>query len=94
MNVMMSSNTWNQLTEEQQQIVTEAFTQASASSIDDAEKADEEYLKKLEDEGMQVVRFSDEQLKSFAEDVRANVWPEFESVYGADFMAKLQDALK
>ena len=94
MNVMMSSNTWNQLTEEQQQIVTEAFTQASASSIDDAEKADEEYLKKLEDEGMQVVRFSDEQLKSFAEDVRANVWPEFESVYGADFMQKLQDALK
>ena len=51
-------------------------------------------LKKLEDEGMQVVRFSDEQLKSFAEDVRANVWPEFESVYGADFMQKLQDALK
>lgn len=92
--VMMSKATWDTLTSEQQTIVTEALQMAAATSIDDAEKGDEEYMKMMEDEGMTIVRFTADELETFANSVRENVWPQFEAIYGSDFMNQLKDALK
>lgn len=92
--VMVSKSTWDTLTPEQQQIMTEALQQAAASSIDDAEKGDEEYMQLLEESGITVVRFEEEELAEMAKGVRENVWPRFDSIYGEEFMTQLRESLQ
>lgn len=94
MDVMMSKTVWDSLTPEQQTVVTEAMKLACDGSIDDAEKGDEEYMKKLEESGITVVRFGTEELQKFADSVRTNVWPRFENVYGKEFMDQLKSAIE
>lgn len=94
MDAMMSKSVWDSLTPEQQTVVTEAMKLACDTSIDDAEKGDEEYMKLLEEAGITVVRFSAEELQGFADSVHENVWPRFEEIYGAEFMSQLREALK
>lgn len=91
---MVSTATWNTLTEEQQTIVAEALRQACSTSIDDAEKGDEEYMQMMEEAGMTVVRFDADQLAEFAAAVREQVWPRFEETYGEEFMAQLMESLQ
>lgn len=90
---MVSTATWNTLTEEQQTIVADALRQACASSIDDAEKGDEEYMQLLEESGITVVRFDADQLAEFAAAVREQVWPRFAETYGEEFMTQLVESL-
>ena len=67
--IMVSKATWDTLTPEQQTVVTEALQQAAASSIDDAEKGDEQYMQMMEDKGMTIVRFTPEELETIATSV-------------------------
>lgn len=92
--VMVSKSTWDTLTPEQQQIMTEALQQAAADSIDDAEKGDETYMQMLEESGITVVRFEEEELAAMADSVRTNVWPRFEDTYGQEFMNQLRESLQ
>lgn len=94
MSAMMSKMVYDSLSEDEQQIVSEAMNLACEMSIDDAEKGDEEYMQMLEEEGITVVRFTSEQLAGFADAVRENVWPRFEEAYGAEFMGQLKEALQ
>jgi TRAP-type C4-dicarboxylate transport system substrate-binding protein len=91
--IMMSKSAWDSLTEPQQKVVTEALQQAAAKSIDDAEKEDKEYMKMLQDGGINVTEFTEEELAAFAKDIRDNVWPRFESVLGKEFLDSLKASM-
>ncbi|MCD8223283.1 MAG: TRAP transporter substrate-binding protein DctP [Clostridiales bacterium] len=93
-NCMMSMSTWDTLSEEQRTIVREAMELAASTSIDDAEKGDQLYMKMMEEEGITVVQFDSDQLEAFATAVRENVWPKLASLYGEEFMAQLNESLK
>lgn len=92
--VMVSKSTWDTLTAEQQEIMTEALQQAAADSIDDAEAGDEYYMQLLEESGITVVRFEEDELAEIASSVRENVWPRFEATYGEEFMTQLRESLR
>ncbi len=94
MDAMMSKMVYDSLTPEQQKVVTEAMELACSMSIDDAEKGDEEYMKKLEESGISVVRFEREELETFANSIRENVWPKFDDFYGKEFMDQLRESIK
>ncbi len=91
--ILMSAQTWNKLSPEQQEAVKKACETAAAESIDNAEKTEEEYRQKLKDAGIQVIEFTDEEKKAIADDVREYVWGQLEDAYGADFLQGLRDSL-
>lgn len=43
----------------------------------------------MEDEGINIVRFSDEEIEMFAEAIRTDVWPKLATTYGEDFINEL-----
>ena len=79
---VMSMKSWDKLTPEQQKIVQEAALEISAKSFDISEAAESGYLDKMEKSGIKVVRFSDEQLKAYADLCRKVSWPKMEERLG------------
>ena len=85
-----SMDTWNSLTEEQQQIFTEIIEQEAALSIKNAQENDAKYKDLYEaKEGYTLVRFTDEEKKAFADDCREKVWPQLNDLYGEEFLTEL-----
>jgi TRAP-type C4-dicarboxylate transport system substrate-binding protein len=87
--VIMSMKTWDSLTPEQQMVVEAAMAECSRISVDDAEKDDVSFMQKLDSSNVKVIRFSEEELAAFAKDMRANIWPQFETEIGSEFMKTL-----
>lgn len=75
---MMSKDTFEKLTPEQQQILVEEGIKISAKSMELAEQEELEALKKMEEFGIKVIYLSDEQLKAFADFCREKSWPRLE----------------
>lgn len=66
-----SADWFNSLTEEQQQWLVETAEEAGNANNDLYEKANEEYLQKMKDEGVTVVEPSEEVLNGFREKAKA-----------------------
>lgn len=88
--IMVSKKTMDKLLPEDQEIVREVCMQECANSVTYASEEDEKYLSMLEDAGIQIIRFSDEEIDAFATAVRKDVWPKLADTYGEDFVAELQ----
>lgn len=85
-----SMDTWNSLTEEQQQIFTDIILQEAELSIQNAKENDEKYKDLYEaEEGYTMVRFTSEEKKAFADDCREKVWPQLNDLYGEEFLTEL-----
>lgn len=92
--LLMSEKTWDKLTENQQEIIKNAFDEEAAMSIDISEKSDIEYLNKMKEAGMKVVEFTDEEMKEIARDVRDFVWKQLEKEYTAEFLNSLRESIE
>ncbi len=75
---VMSMKSWDKLTPEHQKILADAALEISAKSFDISEADEEGYLTKMEEAGIQVIRFSDEQLQAYADLCRSVSWPKME----------------
>ena len=75
---MMSKQVWDKLSPEHQKIIQDAALEISAKSFDLAESDDAEYLVKLEQAGVKVIKFSPEQLEAWAALCRKVSWPKME----------------
>lgn len=85
-----SMKTWDSLTEEQQQIFTDIILQEAELSIKNAAENDAKYKKLYEDEeGYEMIYFTDEEKKAFADDCREKVWPQLNDLYGEQFLNEL-----
>ena len=69
------------------EIIQEAANALEEKRFNEAEAETADYESKMEEEGITVIRFTDEELARFAEKHREEVWPEVKD----DFDAELFD---
>lgn len=90
-----SMDTWNSLTEEQQQIFTDIILQEAELSIKNAAENDAKYKELYaNEEGYEMIYFTDEEKKAFADSCRENVWPKLNDLYGEQFLTELLADIK
>lgn len=87
--IMISEKTLEKLTPADRETIVKICRQECANSVNYAKDEDEKYLKMMEDEGINIVRFSDEEIEMFAEAIRTDVWPKLATTYGEDFINEL-----
>ena len=87
--IVISEKTWKKLSPDQQKAVIKAANDMSAKSIAEAEKIDEDYMKKLEKAGLKVYRYTPQELEANAQKVRKEVWPKMGQYIGEDLAKQL-----
>jgi TRAP-type transport system periplasmic protein len=91
---VMSQKSWDKLTEDQQNVVSNALTKAAQDAINRAEAEDSEYLAKLKEAGIKVHDFSGEVAQKMVADVRATAWPALEKRFGPELVACMQSDIE
>jgi TRAP-type C4-dicarboxylate transport system substrate-binding protein len=72
---VMNEELFNGLSPEDQKIIAETIKEESQNSFDLAKEDDEKYKQMLRDEGIEVIEFTNEELKAMAENARKVTWP-------------------
>lgn len=88
--MMMSTKTFDKLTPEDQETVRNAFSKQAVASYSVVKDEDEKYRGMLRDHGIEVIEFTNDELKAMAEDIRENAWPKVEDKFGKEFMDGLR----
>jgi len=84
---------WNSLSEEQQQIMTEAAKTLYERSLTEVEQDTDKYIKLLADEGIEILPLTDEEVKAFADYTRKNTYPKFKDSIGEESYNELMKGL-
>ena len=87
---LMSKKSWGKLSEEDQKIVSDIVADLAKQSFDFAEENDMNYLKKLEEAGVNVIKLSDVELAAWAEHARKTTWPQLEERLTKELLDKLK----
>lgn len=85
----MNLELWNSLSAEEQEIIQSAATALEEKRFAEAEAETAEYEAKLEEAGVTIIRFTDEQLANFAKIGREKVWPEIKADFGAELFDEI-----
>ncbi len=75
---LMSKQVWDKLSPEHQKIIEEAAIEISLKSMDVSQQDDTDFLVKLEEAGVEVIKFTPEQLQAWADLCRKVSWPRME----------------
>ena len=87
----ISQRTWDSLSADQQNVLADAFSEASEASFEYSKRIDAEYLKRLpEEKGIQIIHLSDEELSAIAAHIKATVWPAMEEKFGKEILDQLK----
>ena len=87
--VLMSKTIYDGLTEEQQQALRTGLENLSAHSFDEAEENEITHRQLLEEAGIQIIEFTDEEKAAMAENVRTNVWNQLSATFTEEFLEEL-----
>lgn len=87
---VMNKKTFEGIADADRAVVEKAFTEEGQQSFLMAESEDQMYRKKLQEEGINVVTFSTQELEEMANYVRENAWKRLE----ANLTAEILDGLK
>ncbi|MBQ0757896.1 MAG: TRAP transporter substrate-binding protein DctP [Amphritea sp.] len=82
----MNQESFEELNEAQQKIVTDAANEVMMTQFKNAQKQDEHYVVEAEKAGMKYFELSDEQIKEFARAAREKVWPLMDQEIGSEIM--------
>lgn len=91
---LMNNELFESLSPEDQKIITDAFAEEAAASIQTCQEEDEKYMKLMADAGIEVYDLSDEELKAYADHVRSVTWPKLENQFGQEILDGLLNDLK
>lgn len=91
--ILFSQKTWDTFSAEDQETITKIIRETCEKAATMAEDANNEYMEKMEAEGIKVFTFTDEELAGFAESCRANVWPQLAKNYPDGFLEAVQESL-
>lgn len=80
----INMDTWNSMSEKQQNALQTAAQEMEDERWKVAPTQTEEYQKKLEDYGVTIINFTDEELKSFYDKCQKTVWPQLTDYYGEE----------
>lgn len=92
--IYMNEKTFRSLLPEDQEAIEKIIREACAGSIKTAEEDDEKYRNLLEEEGITVVNFTDEERAAFADYIRTNVWPKFAENTSEEFINNIIESMK
>lgn len=73
--ILINQDKWNSLPEDYQKILMDAVQEECLKSFDTAEEIDAKYCQMLEDEGIEVIDLTDEEMAAVTESVRNHAWP-------------------
>ncbi len=82
----MNMDSYEGLSEEHQQVVSEAAHEIMEQQFVDARERDEHYIAKAQEDGMEYFALPEETLDTFARRARDEVWPLMEEELGAEIM--------
>jgi TRAP-type C4-dicarboxylate transport system substrate-binding protein len=80
----MNLEVWNSLSAEEQEVIQTAAKALEDKRFAEAEAETAEYEAKLEEAGITIIRFTDEQLSNFAKISREKVWPQIKADFGEE----------
>lgn len=92
--IYMNEELFKSLLPQDQETITKIIQQICDESVDKAKTSDNEYKKKLSDEGINVIEFTDEELGVMAEHVRSTTWPKLAETLGQDFLDNVKKSLE
>ena len=82
----MNNDNWSALDAEDQAIIDEAAQWMIAKQFEDARTADEYWIKTAQENGMEYIQPSREEMIQWVNQVREQVWPQVEKDYGKALM--------
>ena len=82
--ISINKNTFEKLSADQQAALEEAAAWAFDESVASGEATENEYLQKMSDYGIEVIKPDESVLQNFAEHCRTEVWPELRSSINND----------
>ena len=87
----ISEQTWEKLTEDQQNILIQAGQEATDNAYKIQSEAEEGYYQKLKDAGIEVITTDEETLAEISQRVRDHAWPALEETCGKEVVQELYD---
>ncbi|MFC4350384.1 TRAP transporter substrate-binding protein DctP [Fodinicurvata halophila] len=88
---LMSAETWEGLSAENQEIIREIAIDLVDKSFETARESEETYLKRLDESGVEVVEFTDEDRERWAEYVRETTWPKLHDRLSEELINRLRE---
>lgn len=85
---------WNEMSKKQQEVLQTAANHLEDERWKEAPTQTEEYEQKLEDYGVQIINFTDEELDAFYERCQKEVWPKLTELYGQEAVDMVQNLTK
>ncbi len=92
--IMFNQDLWNSFLPEDQETIAAIVRETCEKAAQMAEESNNDYMSKLQEEGIEVVTFTDDELNAFAESCRANVWPQLEENYPEGFLEGIEESLQ
>ena len=89
--IAMNNDTWEGLSEEQQEVVQNAALTVMEEAFDQARERDQYYIEQAKAAGMEYIEPSAEQLAEMATKVREAVWPLMEERIGSEIMTTIRE---
>ncbi|HKL10659.1 MAG TPA: TRAP transporter substrate-binding protein DctP [Clostridia bacterium] len=94
MSYIANKEKFDSLLPEDRELIISTVDELSKGSIKNAKKTDEEYLGKLEECGVEIIEFTQEELKSFEESTKEVTWPKLNDRLTKELMDKLKAGLQ
>ena len=85
---------WDEMSKKQQEVLQTAANHLEDERWKEAPTQTEEYEQKLEDYGVQIINFTDEELDTFSERCQKEVWPKLTELYGQEAVDMVQNLTK
>lgn len=91
---MINKDVWNSLPEDLQVILQEAIDIEVNNQFENVLALEEEYSRKLEEEGVEILPISDEEREVMSDYVRTNTWPKLYDKFGEDVLNSILEDVK
>ncbi|GAE27305.1 TRAP-type C4-dicarboxylate transport system [Halalkalibacter wakoensis JCM 9140] len=91
--IAMSDSVWETLSEEHQSAIQEAAKETQDWQIAEQRKVSEDYVKKMEGDGVEVINLTPEQISAFQE-VGMGVWESLYDIYGEERIEQLKEEVE
>jgi len=91
---MINKDTWEALPDDLQEILQEAINIEVNKQFDNVVSLEEEYTKKLEEAGVQILPITDDERKEMSEYIRTNTWPKLYDKFGEETLNKILEDIQ
>ncbi|WP_240936115.1 TRAP transporter substrate-binding protein DctP [Billgrantia bachuensis] len=88
---LMNQDSWNELDEEDRSIIANAVEVVANEQFENARAEDEKWIQKAQEDGMEYIVPSDEEMAAWVERVRESVWVEAEESLGEEVMSAVRE---